>query len=108
MMRLTVKDTAEARGFKNAKQLADAAGIRYKSMYPIWNGTARMIGLDTLERLCNTLRVQAGLLFEIVLSDEALPEAAPEVKETQGVSKRRSSAKSRRESKQARAAVAIG
>jgi DNA-binding Xre family transcriptional regulator len=77
MMRLTVKDTAEARGFKNAKQLADAAGIRYKSMYPIWNGTARMIGLDTLERLCTTLRVQAGLLFEIVAGNESLPESSP-------------------------------
>ncbi len=63
-MVLMVKEVAEARGFKNAKQLADNAGIRYKSMYPIWNGTARMIGLDTLEKLCDTLRVQAGMLFE--------------------------------------------
>ena len=31
-MKLTVKDIAEARGFKNAKQLADASGVHYKSM----------------------------------------------------------------------------
>jgi len=74
-MVLNVKEIAETRGFKNAKQLADAAGIRYKSMYPIWNGTARMVGLDTLERLCVALRVQAGMLFEVIPDSdiEALP-----------------------------------
>ena len=65
-MVLNIKGIAEARGFKNAKQLADEAGIRYKSMYPIWNGEARMVGLDTLEKLCIALRVQAGMLFEII------------------------------------------
>ncbi len=64
-MVLNVKDVAEARGYKNAKQLADAAGLRYESAYPIWNGTARMISLDTLEKLCKVLRVQAGMLFEL-------------------------------------------
>jgi DNA-binding Xre family transcriptional regulator len=66
MMILNVKEIAEMRGFKNAKQLADAAGLRYESAYPIWNGTARMIALDTLEKLCKVLRVQAGLLFEVI------------------------------------------
>lgn len=74
-MVLTIKEIAEARGFKNAKQLADTAGIRYKSMYPIWNGTARMIALDTLERLCKALRVQVGMLFEIIPDAEPLPGA---------------------------------
>ena len=31
-MKLTVKDIAEARGFKNAKQLADASGVHYQSI----------------------------------------------------------------------------
>jgi DNA-binding Xre family transcriptional regulator len=109
MMKLTVKEIAEARGFKNAKQLADTAGIRYKSMYPIWNGAARMIGLDTLEKLCNTLRVQAGMLFEIVPDDEPLksePSQSATVKADK--SRRTTAPKTKRESKRARAAIAIG
>ncbi len=70
-MILNVKEIAEARGFKNARQLADAAGLRYKSMYPIWNGTARMVGFDTLEKLCSNLRVQSGRWFEIVPDADA-------------------------------------
>src|SRR5215216_3612904 len=70
-VRLTVKDIAEARGFKNAKQLADAAGIHYKSMYTIWSGDAQLISLDVLGRLCTTLRVQAGLLFEVIPDGES-------------------------------------
>ncbi|MGA9770312.1 MAG: helix-turn-helix transcriptional regulator [Blastocatellia bacterium] len=106
MMKLTVKEIAEARGFKNAKQLADTAGIRYKSMYPIWNGAARMIGLDTLERLCNTLRVQAGMLFEIVPDDEPLEsEPSQSVAVKADKPRRTASPKSKRESKRARVAV---
>src|ERR1044072_3083655 len=106
MMKLTVKEIAEARGFKNAKQLADTAGIRYKSMYPIWNGTARMIGLDTLERLCNTLRVQAGMLFEIVPDDEPSESGPPQSIAVKADKPRRTaSTKSQRESKRARVAV---
>jgi DNA-binding Xre family transcriptional regulator len=65
-VKLTVREIAEARGFKNAKQLADAAGIHYKSMYTIWSGEAQLISMDVLGRLCETLRVQAGLLFETI------------------------------------------
>src|ERR1044071_7710251 len=103
MMKLTVKEIAEARGFKNAKQLADTAGIRYKSMYPIWNGAARMIGLDTLEKLCNTLRVQAGMLFEMVQENESLnsgPSQSVTVKSDK--STRMTAPKSKRESKRVR------
>jgi DNA-binding Xre family transcriptional regulator len=72
-MRLAVKEIAETRGFKNAKQLADAAGIHYKSMYTIWSGDAQLISLEVLGRLCTTLRVQAGLLFEIIPEADVEP-----------------------------------
>jgi DNA-binding Xre family transcriptional regulator len=72
-VQLTVKDIAEARGFKNAKQLADAAGIHYKSMYTIWSGDAQLISMDVLGRLCTTLRVQPGMLFEQIQEAEPLP-----------------------------------
>jgi DNA-binding Xre family transcriptional regulator len=65
-VKLAVRDIAEARGYKNAKQLADASGIHYKSMYTIWSGDAQLISMDVLGRLCTTLRVQAGMLFEVI------------------------------------------
>ena len=70
-----IQSIAAARGFTNAKQLADAAGIHYKSMYTIWNGEAQLISMDVLGRLCSTLRVQPGVLFEQVADVEPLPGA---------------------------------
>jgi DNA-binding Xre family transcriptional regulator len=82
-VRLTVKDIAEARGFKNAKQLADAAGIHYKSMYTIWSGEAQLISMDVLGRLCTTLRVQPGMLFEQISETEPLPNSEQMTETTQ-------------------------
>ena len=64
MIRLAVREVAEARGIKNAKQLGEAAGLHYKSAYAIWNGASKLIGLETIDKLCKTLRVHAGMLFE--------------------------------------------
>ena len=104
-MRLTVKDIAEARGFKNAKQLADAAGIHYKSMYTIWSGEAQLISMDVLGRLCTTLRVQPGMLFEQLADAEPLPnsELATETKPERASGPAK---KSKRESRTARIGVA--
>ncbi|MFL6215899.1 MAG: helix-turn-helix domain-containing protein [Blastocatellia bacterium] len=63
MVRLTVKEVALAKGIKNAAQLSEATEIPLASMYRIWNNTARMIGLDTLDKLCNFLDVPAGMLL---------------------------------------------
>jgi DNA-binding Xre family transcriptional regulator len=86
-VKLAIKDIAEARGFKNAKQLADASGIHYKSMYTIWSGDAQLISMDVLGRLCTTLRVQAGMLFEII--PDAEPDESPgEASKKPGATKR--------------------
>lgn len=103
-MRLTVKDIAEARGFKNAKQLADAAGIHYKSMYTIWSGEAQLISMDVLGRLCTTLRVQPGMLFEQVAETESLPDSELAT-ETKPENARGPAKKSKRESRTARSGI---
>ena len=77
-MILNVKDIAEARGIKNAAQLALACDIHLKTAYQLWRGEARMIALDTLENLCKALRVQAGMLFELIPDDEQEAPAKPE------------------------------
>lgn len=63
MVKLTVKEVALAKGVKNAAQLSEAAEIPLASIYRIWNNTARMVGLDTLNKLCNVLDVPVGMLF---------------------------------------------
>lgn len=64
MVRLTIREAAEVRGLKNARQLARATGLQPTSAYPLWNGTAARIDLVTLDKLCETLKVQPGYLFE--------------------------------------------
>ena len=61
---LTVKEVAEKEGIKSAYELSNKAAIPLASAYRLWNGTARMIGLDTIDRLCNTLHVKPGQLFK--------------------------------------------
>ncbi|MGH9762960.1 MAG: helix-turn-helix domain-containing protein [Blastocatellia bacterium] len=61
--RFTVKDIAMVKGFRNARELADAAGIGYASMYPIWKGQAKQIKMTTIDRLCRILGVQPGMLM---------------------------------------------
>ena len=62
-MKWTVQQVAEAKGIKNARELADRLGASYSSIYPIWDGTARRVALSTLNNLCNLLDVPVGMLL---------------------------------------------
>jgi DNA-binding Xre family transcriptional regulator len=111
MMKWTVKEVAQRAGVKNARELADRAGIHLNSAYGVWNNTARMLALDTLDKLCTLLNVKPGQLFDHEAEPELLPQASePTSSRNESAKPRRSSgsAKSKRVSKQARAAVAIG
>jgi DNA-binding Xre family transcriptional regulator len=77
MMKLTVKEVAIAKGIKNAVQLGEKANIPLASIYRIWNGTARMIGLDTLNRLCNVLDVPVGMLITHIPDKEFARQSEP-------------------------------
>ena len=74
MIRLLVKDVAEREGIASAYELSNLTGIHVTSMYRIWNGTARMIGLDTLDKLSTVLNVKPGQLFEHAAEPEKLPQ----------------------------------
>jgi DNA-binding Xre family transcriptional regulator len=108
MMRLKFREIAEKQGIKNARQLAARSGINLTSCYQLWNGTAKMISFEALNTLCNVLQAGPALLLDYT------PDVQPTGSEPQSgdkASSRRSSgasAKSKRESKQARAAIAIG
>lgn len=62
-MKWTVKQVAEAKGIKNARELGDSIGASYSSIYPIWDGSAKRADLATLNKLCNLLDVPVGMLL---------------------------------------------
>ena len=106
-MKLIVKDVAEREGFKNANELAVKTGIPLFSMYRIWEGRAKMIALETMDRLCTVLKVKPGQLFEHEAEPDKLPGA--QSGEAESTTARHTSSGSKRKGspRQARAA-AIG
>jgi len=69
-MKLYIKEVAQAKGYKNAKALADAMsehfGVRisYATIYPLWNDEAQLWSRPTFDKLCSFLNVPAGMLIQ--------------------------------------------
>ena len=70
MMRLHVKEVAEAKGITSAKMLSERSNIPYASVHRIWNGSVTMLALDTIERLCRALNVQPGMLMSWIETED--------------------------------------
>lgn len=100
-MELIVKEVAEREGIASAYELANLTGIPVNSMYRIWSGKARMIGLDTLDKLCTVLRVKPGQLFEHEAEPDKLPGGSAEV--PSGAPKAERTAPSRKKSRAGKA-----
>jgi DNA-binding Xre family transcriptional regulator len=64
MVILVVKEVAEKAGIKTAYELAQRTDIPIRSVYRIWDGSATMLGLDTIDRLCYALDVPPAQLFK--------------------------------------------
>jgi DNA-binding Xre family transcriptional regulator len=77
-IRYIVKEVAISRGFQNARELADAAGISYSASYGLWDNTSRSIHRDTLTEVCRTLGVQPGMLLIYEPDRGAGPPVPPE------------------------------
>lgn len=82
-MKLTIKEVAQARGFENAKQLADAMTkhfgglVSYNTIYPLWNDTAQRFDRATLDRLCTFFNVPIGMLIQFINADDSASGGAP-------------------------------
>lgn len=72
-MKLIIKEVAQREGIRNPVELSQKTGIAYGSCHRLWKGTATMIGVETLERLCTALRVYPGQLFDYHPEPEILP-----------------------------------
>ena len=55
MVKLQVREAAEARGIRNATQLKKAAGISSGAAARLWKGDAETVSLKTLDSLCDAL-----------------------------------------------------
>ena len=53
--------------------LAQIAGVRVGTLRSLEDGTARMLSLTTLARICEVLHCQPGDLFEMPLDDHRFP-----------------------------------
>lgn len=51
-------------GIENASQLSKLTGLGVTSCYQLWEGTAQMVSLKTLDTLCNKLKVHPAILFD--------------------------------------------
>jgi DNA-binding Xre family transcriptional regulator len=81
MMKLYVKEVAQARGYKTARQLADAMSERfsvrfsYRTLYQYWEDEITRYEKDTLDRLCKFLEVPLSSILVHIPDERAnLPE----------------------------------
>lgn len=63
-LKLQVQETARKMGIENASQLAKLTGLGVTSCYKLWEGEAQMVSLETLNTLCNKLKVHPAILFD--------------------------------------------
>jgi DNA-binding Xre family transcriptional regulator len=79
MLRLAVKELAIREGIENPNALAAATGLPYETCRRVWQGEPSMIGLGTIERLCDVLRVRPGQLFDYEYEPDKLKRNRPSV-----------------------------
>jgi DNA-binding Xre family transcriptional regulator len=67
MIKLKIREMAEVRGIKNAYQLQKAMDVPPGMAARLWRSNMRMIGLDTIDSLCEALDCEpADLIVRVV------------------------------------------
>lgn len=64
MIRLVVREISQREGIANPNALSQATGLPYETCRRLWQEKATMISLNTIERLCDVLRVRPAQLFD--------------------------------------------
>jgi DNA-binding Xre family transcriptional regulator len=77
MLKLAVREVAERAGISSARNLSVKTELPYESCRRLWQGTASMVSLATLERLCLVLQVRPAQLFDY---DPDVPESRDDPK----------------------------
>jgi DNA-binding Xre family transcriptional regulator len=71
MIKLKIKETAEARGIRTAYQLQKAMNIPPGMAARLWRGDMKMIGLETIDGLCEALKCEPADLIVRVQGKKA-------------------------------------
>lgn len=66
MMKWRVREVAEAAGIDTPYRLMQAVGLHSDTACSLWEGTAKRLDLDTLEKLCAYFEVPAGQLIQYI------------------------------------------
>jgi DNA-binding Xre family transcriptional regulator len=61
---LRIREAAEARGVTSSYQLMKLMDIPPGHASKLWKGEMRMIGLDTIDALCDALQCKPSELFD--------------------------------------------
>jgi DNA-binding Xre family transcriptional regulator len=64
MIKVSIREIAEARGIPNAHQLALTLGVADNVGVRLWNEKFARLDLITLDRLCRALRCQPNKLLK--------------------------------------------
>jgi DNA-binding Xre family transcriptional regulator len=64
VVRLSIRELAEKKEFSNPRQLSLATGIPYAACHALWNGEQKQISVETINKLCEALKVKPGQLFD--------------------------------------------
>lgn len=64
MVKLKIREVAEAQGVENAAQLSRRADIAQSAAYNLWNGVTTDPGILTLAAIARALKVKISDLFE--------------------------------------------
>lgn len=83
MIRIKIKEVAEAKDFKNAHRLQLAAELAPHVAQRVWRGEVEKISMETLNRICRALGCQPGDLFVYESDDGSLALREDEVEEPQ-------------------------
>jgi DNA-binding Xre family transcriptional regulator len=75
-IKLRIREVAEGRGFQNARELADAAGIAATTAYAYWNNTSENISRTVLGKICKALGVHVYAMVDddFVFEETVAPE----------------------------------
>jgi DNA-binding Xre family transcriptional regulator len=77
MVRLKVRELAEAKGILRPMDLARASGLSFSVVHKLWSGNQTRIDLATIDALCIALKVKPGQLIEFTeAADQAIAEPA--------------------------------
>ena len=63
MVTLRIREAAEERGITTAYQLQKAMEVQPGMAARLWRGDMKMVGLDTLDRLCDAIGCELGDLL---------------------------------------------